>query len=594
MFRKHRERHRSHQSYPPITQGHAVTPSKSRRGSDNRSRRGKAKAGRTNAKRIDGRIRVLGVVALLSFAALGVRATALAVAPGKLVSLAHQEQQSEIALPATRGEILDRNGAPLAEDEQQQTVFATPYMLSDPDTAAARLATLLHIPQPPLLRALSDKKSGFAYVARQIAPSLAAKAVGLGLPGVASYPEDKRIYPGKTLATQILGLVGSDGQGLAGIEYAENSKLSGKPGQETVITDPAGQALHTVSSSPAQPGQNVHLTIDEAIQLQTEQILASTVARYHALGATAIVENPSTGEIYAMANAPLVKASAFASHPALARNRAITDVYEPGSTFKVVTIAACLADGAVTPSTSFVLPPSIRVGGYVVHDAEARPTERMTVTQILAKSSNVGVVTLAERYLGKDRLLQWTKRFGFGRPTGIDFPGEAAGLLPTQWSASTIGNVPFGQGIAVTPIQMAAVYAAIANGGVWVRPHLTAQIGTQPVGSAKRRLISPQVDKELTAMLSNVVADGTGTEAQIPGYAVAGKTGTAQKVLANGRGYSNTAFDASFVGFVPASHPQLCVLVMVDQPDVIYGGSVAAPAFRDIASFALQDLEIAP
>jgi cell division protein FtsI/penicillin-binding protein 2 len=572
-----------------------VTPAKSKRGSGSRSRPGKAKAGRPNAKRIDGRIRFLWIFGLLCFAVLGVRATALAVAPGKLVSLAHQEQQSDIALPATRGEILDRNGAPLAEDEQQQTVFATPYMLSDPGTAAAKLATLLHVPYDPLLRALSDKQSGFAYVARQIAPGLAAKAVRLGLPGVASYPEDKRIYPNKTLATQILGLVGSDGQGLAGIEYAENSKLSGKPGQETVITDPAGQVLHTVSSSPAQPGQNVDLTIDESIQLETEQILASTVAEYHALGATAIVENPSTGEIYAMANAPLVTTSAFANRPALTRNRAITDVYEPGSTFKVVTIAACLADGAVTPTTSFVLPPSIRVGGYVVHDSEVRPTERFTVTQILAKSSNVGVVTLAERYLGKDRLLHWTKRFGFGRPTGIDFPGEAAGLLPTQWSASTIGNVPFGQGIAVTPIQMAAVYSAIANGGVWVQPHLIAQIGTQPaVSSAKRRLVSPRVDKELTAMLSNVVADGTGTEAQIPGYVVAGKTGTAQKVLADGRGYSNTAFDASFVGFVPASHPQLCVLVMVDQPDVIYGGSVAAPAFRDIASYALQRLEIAP
>ena len=573
-----------------------MSPAKSRRRSGSRSRPGKAKAGRTNAKRIDGRIRVLGVLALLSFAALGVRATALAVAPGKLVSLAHQEQQSAIALPATRGEILDRNGSPLAQDEQQQTVFATPYMLSDPVTAAAKLATLLHVPHDPLLRALSDKQSGFAYVARQIAPSLAAKAVGLGLPGVASYPEDKRVYPGKTLATQILGLVGSDGQGLAGIEYAENSKLSGKPGQETVVSDPAGQVLHTVSSSPAQPGQNVHLTIDEAIQLETEQVLASTVARYHALGATAIVENPSTGEIYAMANAPLVTTGAFANRPALTRNRAITDVYEPGSTFKVLTIAACLADGAVTPSTSFVLPPSIRVGGYVVHDAEVRPTERMTVTQILAKSSNVGVVTLAERYLGRARLLHWIHDFGFGQPTGIDFPGEASGLLPTQWSASTIGNVPFGQGIAVTPIQMAAVYSAIANGGVWVRPHLIAQTETQPAasGAKRRRLVSPEVDKELTAMLSNVVADGTGTEAQIPGYTVAGKTGTAQKVLANGRGYSNTAFDASFVGFVPASHPQLCVLVMVDQPDVIFGGSVAAPAFRDIASFALQHLEIAP
>jgi cell division protein FtsI/penicillin-binding protein 2 len=531
----------------------------------------------------------------LVFGLLTLRAAALAVDSGKLATLAREQQQSTISLPATRGEILDRTGIPLAYDEQQQTVFATPYMLSDPESAANRLADLLHVPRAPLRRALSDKASGFAYVARQIDPKLAAKALALGIPGVGSYPEDVRVYPERTLATQVLGLVGSDGQGLAGIEYSQNGALSGTPGQETVIADPAGQVLRTLHSTPALPGEDVRLTIDEAIQYQTEQVLAATVARYHALGGTAIVEDPTTGEIYAMANAPLVTASAFATEPALARDRAVTDVYEPGSTFKVLTVAACLADGAVTPDSSFLLPPAIRVGGYTIHDAEARPTERMTVSEILARSSNVGVVTLAERYLGKARLLRWIADFGFGQPTGIDFPGEAAGLLPAEWTASTIGNVPFGQGIAVTPIQMASVYSAIADGGVWIRPRLIAAIGDHPVAAGpRRRIVSASVDKELVTMLSDVVADGTGTEAQIPGYAVAGKTGTAQKVLADGRGYSNNAFDASFVGFVPARHPQLCVLVMIDQPDVIFGGSVAAPAFREIASFALQDLEIAP
>ena len=544
---------------------------------------------------INRRIRLLLLVFLACFAALTVRATALAVTPGRLLSLARQEQQRSIVLPATRGAILDRSGAPLANDEPQQTVFATPSMLSDPRAAAARLAALLHVSHGPLLLAVSDKHSGFAYVAREIDPILAAKALSLHLPGVGSYRENHRVYPGGTLATQILGFAGIDDQGLAGIEYAENAQLSGKPGQEAVVIDPAGQVLRTVSTSASRPGQSVRLTIDQNIQYQTEQILARTVARYHALGATAIVENPTTGEIYAMANAPLVTASAFASQPARTRNRAITDIYEPGSTFKLVTIAACLEAGLVTPTTSFMLPQSIRVADRVIHDAEMHPTENFTVTQILAKSSNVGAVTLAEKFLGKERLLRWIKKFGFGLPTGIDFPGEVPGLLPAQWSGSTIGNVPIGQGIAVTPMQMLAAYAAIANGGVWVQPHLVAQIGTLPVISgAKRRLLSSRVDQELTAMLSHVVADGTGTAAQIPGYQVAGKTGTAQKALPNGRGYSTTAFDASFVGFAPANHPQLCVLVMVDQPNVIWGGSVAAPAFRDIASFALQDLAIAP
>jgi len=561
-----------------------------------RRRPGKGRAvRRLETRRLDRRIRILGLTVVVVFGLLTLRAAALAVDSGKLAALAREQQQSTISLPAVRGEILDRNGVPLAYDVQRQTVFATPYLLSDPASAAARLAACVHVPRAPLRRALSDKASGFAYVARRIAPELAAKALALDIPGVGSYPEDERIYPERTLATQVLGLVGSDGQGLAGIEYSENGALSGRPGSETVIADPSGQVLRTLHSTLALPGEDVRLTIDEAIQYETEHILASTVSRYHALGGTAIVEDPSTGEIYAMANAPLVTTAAFATAPVLASNRAVADVYEPGSTFKVLTVAACLADGAVTPDSSFLLPPSIRVGGYTIHDAEARPTERMTVTQILARSSNVGVVTLAQRYLGKARLLRWIHDFGFGQPTGIDFPGEAAGLLPEQWTGSTIGNVPFGQGIAVTPTQMASVYSAIADGGVWIQPRLIAAIGDRPVAAGRtRRIVSDKVDKELVAMLSDVVADGTGAEAQIPGYTVAGKTGTAQKVLADGQGYSNSAFDASFVGFVPARHPQLCVLVMIDQPDVIWGGSVAAPAFREIASFALQHLEIAP
>jgi cell division protein FtsI/penicillin-binding protein 2 len=498
-------------------------------------------------------------------------------------------------LPATRAAITDRDGVPLAYDEQQQTVFATPYMLTDLASAAAKLAACLHVPRAPLQRALSDRASGFAYVARQVSPRLASKALALDIAGVGSYPEDKRVYPERTLATQLLGLVGSDGRGLAGIEYSQDGALSGQTGSETVVSDPAGQVLRIVHSTPALPGEDVRLTIDEAIQYETEHILAATVSRYDALGGTAIVEDPATGEIYAMANAPLVTTAAFADQPALATNSAVTDVYEPGSTFKVVTVAGCLADGDVTPDSSFVLPPTINVGGYTIHDAEVRPTERMTVSQILARSSNVGVVTLAERYLGKAGLLHWIHDFGFGRPTGVDFPGEAAGLLPGQWTGSTIGNVPFGQGVAVTPIQMASVYSAIADGGVWHEPRLIAAVGDRPLAAGRtRRIVSAGVDKELVSMLSDVVADGTGTEAQIPGYEVAGKTGTAQKVLPDGRGYSNSAFDASFVGFVPAQHPQLCVLVMIDQPDVIYGGSVAAPAFREIASFALQHLAIAP
>ncbi len=287
-----------------------------------------------------------------------------------------------------------------------------------------------------------------------------------------------------------------------------------------------------------------------------------------------------------MADAPGFDANAFGSTPPrITRNRVTTDVYEPGSTFKLVTVAGTLSDRLVTPQTSFVLPGSIAVADRVIHDAEERGTETMSVAKILSHSSNVGAITLAEK-LGKDRLSRWIARFGFGRATGVGFPGESAGFVlpPDKWSGSTIGNVPIGQGIAVTPVQMAAAYAAIANRGVWVRPHLVRRIqGKRPPHVRRRRIVSRGIAAELNAMLQNVVVGGTGTYAAVPGYKVAGKTGTAQKPDAHG-GYSSSAYVASFVGMVPASKPRLVILVTVDEPHgQIWGGVVAAPAFAQIA-----------
>jgi len=319
------------------------------------------------------------------------------------------------------------------------------------------------------------------------------------------------------------------------------------------------------------------------------------VSQWHAKAASAIVLDPRTGAILAMAVAPRYDANRFArTSPELQRNRAVTDTYEPGSTFKLITVAGVVSEGLVTPDTAFTLPYSIHVADRVVHDAESRPTERMTVAQILARSSNVGAITLAEN-LGSERLVSWIRRFGFGKKTGIDFPGESAGILPGYWSGSSIGNVPIGQGIAVTPVQMGAAYAAIANGGVWVRPHLVERVvGRAPRRVPRRRIVTPAVAAQLTTMLKDVVSSGTGTSAQIPGYQVAGKTGTAQKPDPHG-GYSSSRYVASFVGFVPASKPRLVVLVAVDEPHgVIWGGSVAAPAFQQIARFCLQYLEIPP
>jgi len=298
-----------------------------------------------------------------------------------------------------------------------------------------------------------------------------------------------------------------------------------------------------------------------------------------------------------MATAPRFNANRFPTTRAdRRRNRALTDTYEPGSTFKLVTISAALEDHVVNPRTSFVLPPTIKVADRVIHDSHPRGTERLTVKQIIEQSSNVGTVTVAER-LGAGRLANWVDRFGFGKPTGIDFPGESPGFaLPLdQWSGSTIGTVPIGHGIAVTPIQMARAYSAIANGGILVRPRLVERVDGRPT-SARRghRIVSREVSSQMLTMLRGVVIEGTGTEAAIPGYTVAGKTGTAAKIDPDGT-YSTSRYVASFVGIVPATRPRLVIMVMVDEPHGdFYGGVVAAPAFREIARFDLQHFEVPP
>ena len=374
------------------------------------------------------------------------------------------------------------------------------------------------------------------------------------------------------------------------MELQLDRTLTGKAGSETIVKDPFGRAIDVVRETAPREGRAVRLTLDHIIQSNAEQVLRQTVASSGAKDATAIVLDPHTGAILAMAVEPGYDVNQFAAvPPVLQANRAVVDTYEPGSTFKLVTVAGALSEGIVRPATTFTLPYSIHVADRVIHDAEQRGTEEMSVAQILSRSSNVGAITLAIM-LRKDRLLRWIDRLGFGRRTGVDFPGESAGILPSYWSGSTIGNVPIGQGIAVTPMQMASAYAAIANRGVWVRPHLVARAGAR---TERRRVVSRTVAAQLSTMLRGVVTSGTGTSAAIPGYRVAGKTGTAQKPDGHG-GYSNR-YVASFVGFVPASRPRLVVLVMVDEPKTaIWGGAIAAPAFQKIASFDLQYLEVAP
>ena len=508
--------------------------------------------------------------------------------------MAQSQTKTPVILPAGRGTIFDQLGTPLALGEQATTVYADPRLVRDPRREAAIVAQVMHLDPSQVATELADRAHGFVYVARKADPALAAKLKLRHLPGLGFYPEERRFYPQGALASQVLGYAGVDNHGLAGLELSLDKALAGRPGRERIVKDASGQAIDTVQSQTERDGSDVYLTLDHTIQANAQAVLKQTVARWQAKSATAIVLDPRTGGVLAMAVAPGFDANIYPQiWRGYQRNRAVTDTYEPGSTFKLMTVSGALSDRLVTPSTSFVLQYSIHVADRIIHDAEPRGTETMTVAEILARSSNVGAITLAER-LGQHRLAGWISRFGFGRNTGIDYPGESPGIvLPEKhWSGSTIGNVPIGQGIAVTPIQMASAYATIANRGVWVRPHLVDHIGD---GSAlkqpKRRIVRRRVAVQLISMLKNVVLDGTGTLAAVPGYQVAGKTGTASKVDPDGT-YSDSRYVASFIGVVPASRPRLVILVSVDEPrGAIFGGVVAAPAFSQIARFDLQYLD---
>jgi cell division protein FtsI (penicillin-binding protein 3)/stage V sporulation protein D (sporulation-specific penicillin-binding protein) len=544
--------------------------------------------------------RIVGLAAAFVFllAAASARAVWIQAVKGReYAEMAARQQRETVVVPAARGAILDHDGKPLALGKQSITVYANPRQVDRPRELALAAGHVLRADPETLYPLLTDRSRGFVYVARKVDPEKAEKLEKRGFAGVGFYPEELRFYPQGPVASQVLGYAGLDNKGLEGLERAYEKVLAGKPGSQTIVKDPFGRALDVVETKAETPGRSIRLTLDDQVQANVEAVLQETVQRWSARSATAIVIDPHTGNLIAMATAPRFNANRFPTTRAdRRRNRAVTDTYEPGSTFKLVTVAAALEEGIVTPRSSFVLPPTIQVADRKIRESHARGTQRMTVRQIIEYSSNVGTITIAQR-LGEGQLAAWIDRFGFGKPTGIDFPGESAGFaLPLdQWSGSTIGTVPIGHGIAVTPVQMARAYSAIANGGVLVRPRLVDRVGgeTVPYGPRKR-VVSRAVSEQMLSMLKGVVVEGTGTRAAIPGYTVAGKTGTAAKIDSNGR-YSTSRYVASFVGMVPATKPRLVVMVMVDEPrGGYYGGDVAAPAFAEVARFCVQHLEIPP
>lgn len=537
-----------------------------------------------------------GFLALLALA--GARSFQLGVLDrAKLVDAAASQQVQQAAVPARRGTILDRDGTELAVSETSADITTTPYLVKNKVRVAQRLAAILDQPEGEILKKLSLTDTGFAYIAKGVPGALAEKVRALQVEGVDLTPGYKRFYPRDELASQVLGILGADGLGKSGLEYSLNDELHGTNGARSTVRDGVGDSVKIRDTVRADPGKPVELTIDAAIQAKVEKVLAGIGQTYTPKGATALVMNPKTGEILAMANWPAVNANKpITADSYVTQNRAVGYTYEPGSTFKAITVAGALQDHVVTPNTVFDLPPTITLYDRTIGESHPRGPISLPVSGILAQSSNVGAVKIAQK-MGAKRFDHWARAFGIGSKTGIDLPGEEQGLLlkESQYSGASIGNLPIGQGLAVTPLQMAQAYTAIANGGILRKPHLVRSVDGKPTPLPPgKRIISAKTSSQLRSMLKGVFAPGgTASEVSLPGYDLAGKTGTAQKIDRATGTYSDTRYVSSFIGFAPARDPGLLISVMVDEPHgANAGGSVAAPAFGKIAEFALPYLGI--
>jgi cell division protein FtsI/penicillin-binding protein 2 len=544
-----------------------------------------------------------------------------------------KEVDAPVSIPAVRGGIYDRNGAALALSVPRSTIVADPFLIRHPAAEARALKRVLGVPERVLQAEMSVQHSGFEYLAKKVSDTVATKVTALTLPGISVLPDTERRDPAGSLAAPLLGTVGAQETGQAGLEYQYNALLAGRSGTAVVEKSPDGVPLpgKTIKSAPTVPGTGVELTLDEPLQYVTEQSLGAEILASHAKSGIAIVMNSRTGEILSMANlvakttpapvptpppAPTPTTAPAGSTPASSttttaptpppppittvvqapQNLALTQVYEPGSVFKLVTFSAALQDGIISPDELFTVPNSLNISGWVFHDAENHPTEQLSATSILAQSSNIGTIEIAQQ-LGEGRLSAQIATLGFGSPTGLGFPAESSGLVksnPATWRVSDIGSTPIGQDDAVTAQQILDMVNTVGTGGVFVPPRLVrATVATDgsvttPRAKATHRALSQEVASELTTMMEQVVQDGTAVTAGVPGYAVAGKTGTAQIPDSVHGGYIPGAYMATFAGFAPADHPALSAIVVLDQPSPIYGGIVAAPVFSQIMRYALH------
>jgi len=550
--------------------------------------------------------RLVALFALMAFAfgAISVRLVVLQVSQAQeLQDRAFDQRVRTMDLPAQRGQIVDRNGARLALSTPADDVYADPQLVDDPWGTATRLSPLLGVGVPDLVQAMTSDGT-FVYLARQLGRGASDRVQRLALPGIGLLPTSKRSYPAGSLASQVLGFVGTDGVGLTGLELGYQDVLAGTPGERTHELGLSGQAIVSGVDEERAPiaGATVVTTIDRDLQFQAQAALEQAVEEQGARGGTVIVMDPRTAEVLAMASNPWFDPNAFGDAPsATYRNRAVTDAYEPGSTNKVITAAAAIQERAIPLGTRLTVPWTIPVGDYIIHDSQSHAPMQMTLGDIVAESSNIGAVMVADR-LGAPALATYLARFGLGRATGVGFPGESNGIiLPLdQWNDTILATTAYGQGIAATPLQMVSVYSTIANDGRWVQPKLVrGTIG--PDGSLEpsepaptRRVVSAGTARMVTRMLAYAVQDGTGTNAQIPGYQVAGKTGTARIPTGDGSGYLEGQYIASFIGYLPAGDPEVVVAAILDRPAAVYGGLAAAPLFKRVALAAIARLGIAP
>lgn len=522
---------------------------------------------------------------------------------GKFLNLSNRQYYRTLSPMPVRGTIYDRTGRELAVSVETDSVYANPLALEDPYKTANIISQTLKVDSSRLIREF-NKEKGFIWIKRKITPDEAEAVESLNIKGIGFLKEGKRFYPKKELAGKMIGFVGIDNHGLSGVEHSYDEQLMINPDRLVIEKDAFGRSINFADDyeKSIEKGYDLKLTIDEVIQYITEKELAGQVSKYKARGGTAIVMDPYTGEILAMADQPQFNPNSFGQYKERDwRNRGVTDSFEPGSTFKLILTAAAIEEKIANQNDIFFCENGeYEIGGRVIHEAKDHKYKWLTLKEIVGKSSNIGVIKVAQR-LGAKNFYDYILKFGIGSKTNINLPGESAGKVRDikEWSGVSLASISFGQEVSVTPLQLITAVSAIANGGILMKPYAIkavekdGMVANEFKPEVVRRVISEKTSRELSEILEYTVRYGTGQKAILEGHDVAGKTGTAQKASLDKKGYSEDKFISSFIGYVPSRNPRIAILVIIDEPEgMAWGGEVAAPVFKEIARQSLRYLKV--